>query len=281
MPDVQETIGSMSEALSKADLSVEKLLSVLLTLVVGVVIIRILLMGIGRMLQRSHLDARIKNVLRGGTKFVLGSVLALVILDCLDIEVTSLVALLSVAALAVSLALQNLLSNVAGGLLLLSTRPFSVGDFVEADSVMGTVAETGIFYTKLKSPDNKVIQIPNSQLAQGKIVNYSAEETRRLDLKICASYDAPIEQVKACILRVLEEHPKTLSDPAPMARVKDLGNSAVEYVARAWCANADYWDVYFDVLEGIKAAFDREGIEITYDHLNVHMVRTGGERSGT
>lgn len=262
----------MGEAFQKADLSVEKILYTVLIAAVGFVVVRVLMAGIDRMLQRTHFDARIKSILRSGMKFVLGFVLILIVLGYLNIEVTSLVALLSVAALAVSLAVQNLLSNVAGGLLLLSTRPFSVGDFVETDSVMGTVAETGIFYTKLKSPDNKIIQIPNSQLSQVKIINYSAEENRRLDLKISASYDAPLEQVKACILRVLAEHPKTLSDPEPMARVNNFGDSSIEYIARVWCANADYWDVYFDLLEQIKAAFDQQGIEMTYNHLNVHIV---------
>lgn len=278
MPDVQDTIDTMGEAFQKANLTLEKILYAILIVAVGLVAIRIVMTLIDRLLQRSRFDARIKKFLRGSMKFVLGFVLVIIVLGYLNVEVTSLVALLSVAALAVSLALQNLLSNVAAGLLLLSTRPFSVGDFVEASGVMGTVAENGIFYTKLKSPDNKVIQIPNSELSQGKIINYSAEAERRLDLKISASYDAPVEQVKACILRVLEEHPKTLSEPAPLARVNNFGDSAIEYVVRVWCANADYWDVYYDVLEGIKAAFDREGIEMTYNHLNVHMIDSGKGR---
>lgn len=272
MPDVQETVGSMGEALSKADLTLEKILYAVLIAVVGLVVIRVLMLIMDRMLKRARFDANIKSILRSGMKFVLGFVLVIIVLGYLNVEVTSLVALLSVAALAVSLALQNLLSNVAGGLLLLSTKPFTVGDFVETGGVMGTVSETGVFYTKLNSIDNKVIQIPNSELSQGKIINYSAQATRRLDLKISASYDAPVEQVKACILRVLTEDPRTLPDPAPQARVNQFGESAIEYVVRVWCANADYWDVYFDVLEGIKAAFDREGIEMTYNHLNVHMI---------
>lgn len=275
MPDVQETVGSVGEALSKADLTLEKILYAVLITAVGIVAIRVLMAVTDRMLKRARFDANIKSILRSGMKFVLGFVLVIIVLGYLNVEVTSLVALLSVAALAVSLALQNLLSNVAGGLLLLSTKPFTVGDFVEAGGVMGTVSETGVFYTKLNSPDNKVIQIPNSELSQGKIINYSAQETRRLDLKISASYDAPVERVKSCILRLLGEHPQTLTAPEPMVRVNNFGDSAIEYAVRVWCANADYWDVYFDVLEGIKAAFDREGIEMTYNHLNVHMVGSG------
>ena len=267
MPDVQETLGNVGEALDKADLSLEKILYAALILVVGIVIIRILLMLVDRMLKRSRLDVSIKRVLRGVIKFVLGFVLSITVLGYLKVEVTSLV-----AALAVSLAMQNLLSNVAGGLLLLSTKPYATGDFIEAAGVMGTVAETGVFYTKLKSIDNKVIQIPNSELSQGKVTNYSVEENRRIDLKVTASYDAPYEKVKDCIRRVIEEHPKTLATPEPVVRVNSFGESSIEYILRVWCANVDYWDVYFDILEGIKSAFDREGIEMTYNHLNVHMM---------
>jgi len=272
MPDVQETLGNVGEALDKADLSLEKIAYAAVILVVGIVLIRILMMGITRMLNRTKLDANIKQILRGVVNFALGFTLAISVLSYLHVEVSSLVALLSVAALAVSLALQNLLSNVAGGMLLLSTKPFAVGDFIEAAEVMGTVAETGVFYTKLKTIDNKVIQVPNSELSQGKVTNFSAEENRRVDLKINASYNAPYEKVKTCILRVLGEHPLTLATPEPMVRVNSFGESSIEYIIRVWCANQDYWDVYFDLLESIKSAFDRDGIEMTYNHLNVHMM---------
>lgn len=272
MPDVQETLGSVGEALDKADLSLEKILYAAVILAVGIILIRVFLLGVSRMLNRSKLDAHVKNILQGALRFALGLVLAITVLGYLNVEVSSFVALLSVAALAVSFALQNLLSNVAGGMLLLSTKPFAVGDFIEAAGVMGTVAETGVFYTKLKTIDNKVIQVPNSELSQGKVTNYSAEENRRIDLKISASYDAPYEKVKSCILRVVCEHPKTFATPEPMVRVNNFGESAIEYIIRVWCANQDYWDIYFDLLEGIKTAFDRDGIEITYNHLNVHII---------
>lgn len=272
MPDVQETIGSVGEILGKANLSLETILYSTVILVVGIILIRVFMMGMSRMLGRTKLDAHVKKILQGVVKFALGFVLAITILGYLHVEISSLVALMSVAALAISLALQNLLSNVAGGMLLLSTKPFAEGDFIESAGVMGTVAETGVFYTKLKTIDNKVIQIPNSELSQGKITNYSAEANRRIDLRINASYDAPFEQVKACLLQVICEHPQTFATPEPMARVNSYGESSIEYIVRVWCANQDYWDVYFDLLEGIKAAFDRDGIAMTYNHLNVHMV---------
>lgn len=143
----------------------------------------------------------------------------------------------------------------------------------------GTVSETGMFYTKLRTIDNKLIQIPNSEIAGEKITNYSAEENRRVDLKVSASYDAPIELVKATIQKILGEHPKTMATPAPLVRVSAYGDSAIEYVVRVWCANADYWDVYYDVLEEIKSAFDQAGIEMTYNHLNVHLLKQSPEET--
>lgn len=281
MPDIQETVGSLEQALSKADLNMEKILSALVILGVGVAVIRILMAGADRVLRRSHLDAGIKKVLRNGIKFVLWFVLALTVLGYLEVEVTSLVALLSVAALAVSLAMQNLLSNVAGGLLLLSTKPYAIGDYIEVGSVAGTVLETGVFYTRLRTFDNKLIQVPNSQVTEEKIINYSAEKTRRVDVKVRVSYSEPVEKVKGSILGVLKAHSMILADPEPTVRINGFAESSIEYFIRVWCANADYWDVYFDVLEGIQAALERDGIEMAYNRLNVHMLSGGKERSGS
>lgn len=272
MPDVQETIGTVGEVLNNADLSPSKAFYALLIIVVGAVIIRVVLMLIDRILRRSHFDESIKKVFRNVNKYLMWIVLAIIVLGYLNVEVTSLVALLSVAALAVSLALQNLLSNVAGGLQLLYTKPYAIGDYIEVSSVAGTVMETGLFYTRIRTFDYKLIQVPNSQITEEKIINYSAEATRRVDVKINAPYYVPVEQVKRSIMGMLTGHPKILADPEPSVRINSFGDSAIEYFIRAWCANADYWDVYFDVLEGIKAAFDRDGIEMTYNHLNVHMV---------
>ena len=284
---VQEVISGAEDALTEytgsQDLSgaLEKLIWAAVLVVVGLVVIKLLLRLLDRAMGRFDLDAGIRRLLRSGLRIVMLFVLILIVLSYLDISITSLVAVLSVVGLALSLAVQNLLSNVAGGIQLLSTKPFAPGDFIEAGGVSGTVAEAGTFYTKLRTIDNKLIQVPNSQIAGEKIINYSAEPLRRVDLKVSASYDAPIELVKTAILRVLGEHPKTLATPAPLVRVLNYGESAIEYTVRVWCANADYWDVYFDVLEGIKDSFDANGIEMTYNHLMVHMVGRPGEQDRT
>ncbi len=236
------------------------------------VVMKVLLKVLDRALGRSKLDPSLQKLLRGILKAGLWFVTAIIVLGCLNIEVTSLVAVLSVVGLAFSLALQNFLSNAAGGMQLLASHPFSVGDFVEAGGCSGTVEEMGLFYTKLTTPDNKLVQLPNSTIVAANITNFSHQPTRRVDLKVSASYDAPPEQVIALLARLAAEHPLVLDDPEPAAHVDGYGDSAVNYVLRVWCANADYWTVYYDLLDGFKPAFDKAGVEMTYPHVNVHMV---------
>ncbi len=251
--------------------NVGDLFKAVIVLLVGLIVIKVLLHLSERALKKANLDRSLTSFARTAIKVLLMFILLLIIMGSLDIEVTSLVAVLSVAGLAVSLSIQNTLSNVASGLQLMSIKPFNTGDYVETAGVSGTIIEIGVFYTKMTTVDNKLVQIPNSEIASSKIINYSAEPNRRVDLLISASYEAPIQKVRAAVMSVIENHEKTLSDPAPQVRVNRYGDSAIEYVVRVWCENADYLAVYFDLLEEIKDAFDREGIEMTYNHLNVHI----------
>lgn len=270
--------GSVSTALENifqigiAGFTVEKLFTAVIAAVICLLVIKILLKLVDRTLRRVHLDDTLKKLIRGGLKGLLLFLGVIVVLGCLDIPVTSLVAVLSVAGLALSLAVQNFLSNVAGGLQLLVSQPFKVGDYVEAGGCSGTVVELGVFYTKLNSVDNKLVQLPNSSIVAQNIINYSSEERRRVELKVTASYDAPTEQVKAVLARLVEEHPLTMSEPEPLIHVNSYGDSAIEYIVRIWCKNEDYWTIYFDLMDRIKPAFDQAGIEMTYPHLNVHMM---------
>ena len=255
-----------------AGFTVEKLFTAVVAAVVCLVVIKILLKLVDRTLRRIHLDGTLKKLIRGGLKGLLLFLGVIVVLGCLDIPVTSLVAVLSVAGLALSLAVQNFLSNVAGGLQLLVSQPFKVGDYVEAGGCSGTVAEIGMFYTKLNSVDNKLVQLPNSTIVSQNILNYSSEESRRVELKVSASYNAATEQVKAVLARLVGEHPLILSEPEPLIHVNRYGDSAIEYVVRVWCKNEDYWTVYYDLMDRIKPTFDQTGIEMTYPHVNVHMM---------
>ena len=269
--------GSESEAAenlwdSIKEITASKVFSAVIAAVVCLIVIRILMVVLNRALNRSKLDAPLRKLLRNLIQGVLWMVATIIVLERLGIEATSLVAVLSVIGLAFSLALQNFLSNMAGGMQLLASHPFKPGDFVEAGGCSGTVAEIGLFYTKLTTVDNKRIQIPNNAIASANVVNYSAEATRRVEVKVSASYDAPTERVLALLKEMVERHPLTLADPEPMIHVDDYGDNSIGYVVRVWCANADYWTVYFDLMDGLKIAFDAAGVEMTYPHVNVHMV---------
>lgn len=276
MPHITLTaVGGLQELLktSIAGFAVEKLLVAIVTAVVCLVVIKVLLKLADRLLSRmTHVDATVKGLIRAAVKVLLLFIGVIVVMGCLGIPVTSLVAVLSVVGLALSLAVQNFLSNVAGGLQMLVSKPFKVGDYVEAGGCSGTVREMGLFYTKLDTVDNKLVQIPNSAIAGANIVNYSAEPRRRVDITVSASYDAPTDKVREILTRLVGEHPLTLPTPEPMIRVSAYGDSAIEYTVRAWCATEDYWTVYFDLMDGIKPAFDKAGIEMTYPHVNVHMM---------
>ena len=264
---IKETLG-----ISLADFTLNKLLSAVIVLVICLVVVKILMTIVTRFLGKSSLERSLHTFVRTTIKVVLLFLTVVIVATTLGINVTSLIALLSVFGLAVSLAVQNSMSNVAGGIQVLGSKPFVVGDFVEAGGVSGTVADVGIFYTKIRTGDNKMIQVPNSQIANEKIVNYTVEEERRVDFKFTASYDAPVETVKKVLEDVLNSHPMVQVTPAPFVRVSNYGDSAIEYSVRGWCATDDYWTVYFDVMEQVKVAFDKAGIEMTYPHINVHMM---------
>lgn len=257
---------------SIAGFTINRLLSALILLVICLLVVKVLLKALDRMLGRLSLDSNLCSVIRTTIKIILLFLVVLIIMSSLGISITSLVAVLSVVGLAVSLAVQNSLSNVAGGIQLLTSKPFKQGDYVEAGGVAGTVNTVGLFYTKIMTVDNKLVQIPNTEIASEKITNYTAEENRRVDLTFTTSYDAPVSTVKQTIQTVIGAHPKAQFTPEPFVRVSNYGDNAIEYTVRVWCATEDYWDLYFDLMEQVKAAFDQAGVEMTYPHLNVHMV---------
>ncbi len=266
--------GEAAESLwsSIENITASNIFGAVLSVVISLILIKVLTKVVNRALGRSRLDASLQTLLRNLVKGALWAVAAIIVLGCLGIEVTSLVAVLSVVGLAFSLALQNFLSNVAGGMQLLASHPFAVGDFVDVGVCSGTVEEIGMFYTKVTTPDNKLVQLPNSAIVTANITNFSAQPTRRVELNVSASYDAPTGQVAALLVKLAGEHPLVLADPEPAVHVEEYGDSAIRYVMRVWCANADYWTVYYDLLDGFKPAFDEAGVEMTYPHVNVHMV---------
>ena len=254
------------------NISLTLIIKVLFTVAVCLIAVKVITNVLGRVLNKSRLEHTLSNFIQSILRVVLYFIAILIVLSTLGVDVTSLVALLSVAGLAVSLALQNTLSNLAGGIQLLVTKPFVAGDFVEAGSNSGTVEEVGLAYTTLITADNKVIHVPNSDIAAARIINYNVRGTRRVELKVTASYDAPIQTVKDTVGKLIAADSRIHAEPAPFVRVSNYGASSIEYTIRVWCDAGDYWGVYFDLMDAMKPAFDAAGVEMTYDHLNVHVV---------
>jgi small conductance mechanosensitive channel len=199
-------------------------------------------------------------------------VLVIAIAACtLGVSETAIASVITSCGLIVGLALQGSLSNFAGGVMILLFSPFSIGDFIEANGVSGTVKNIGIFYTSMTTPDNKVVTMPNGTLSNAVVIDYSVNDTRRLDLEIGVSYDSDIELVKKTLLDLANAHELVLKDPAPFVRLGTQGDSALVFKFRVWVKASDYWTVNFDLLEASKKIFDIRGINIPYPQMDVHV----------
>ena len=272
MDALQEVLNVIGKTVGIKELTLGGIIRVVLLVLIGYIVIRMLMRVVDRLLERSKSMADIRVYIRSGVRIFLWFLLALMVAGSLDIDVTSIIAMLSVAGLAVSLALQNTLSNLAGGLVILVTKPFVVGDYIDAEGTAGTVAEIGLAYTKLTTPDGKRISVPNSQMSGAKITNYTNENGRRVDLTFSASYDAPTETVKTAIREVVDAIPAIRQEPKPVIWINAYGASSIDYVVRAWTTTQDYWDVYYALMEGVRESFARHNVEMTYNHLNVHLM---------
>lgn len=204
-------------------------------------------------------------------KLGLKCLVAICLVGYVGIDTSGLAALVASVGVCVGLALNGALSNLAGGVLIIVTRPFRVDDFIEAQGYSGTVEDIHITCTRLRTPDNKVVYLPNGALSSGSIVNYSEKDTRRVDFTFSIGYGDDFERAKAIVMDIISSHELTLKDPAPMVRVSEHGASSINLVARVWVNSGDYWTVNFDVIEAVKQAFDKEGIEIPFNQLDVHV----------
>lgn len=274
--DAEETIQTVTGFFN--DLNLQKILTIVLLFVGCMVVMKVILKLTDRAFIRLEMEKSLHTFIHAALRVILWLITVCIVLDYIGVPMTSLVAVLGVIGLAVSLAIQGTLSNLAGGIQVLVSKPFKAGDYVEAGGVSGTVKEVGLAYTKLSTIDNKVISVPNGQISSEKIINYTTAEQRRVDLNFDASYDADCDQVIAAIRKVIESHPKALSTPEPFVRVSAFQDSSIRYTVRVWCTTEDYWDLYYDLLEQVKKAFDRHGIEMTYPHLNVHVMERKEER---
>lgn len=247
--------------LSIGTITVGRLLQAVVALVVCVFLARFVVRYADRALTRIHVERSLHTFVKSALNILLYTVAALIIADSLGIPITSLVAIVSVAGLAVSLSVQNTLMNLMGGLLLLTTKPFIVGDYVKAGDAEGTVVDIGLIYTQLATPDDKIIFAPNGTISSALIMNYTKSRRRRLDLDFFADFEADPEVVKALIMKALEDK-RVLDDPPPLVRVGGYGETGVKYAVRAWVETGDYWPVLYDVNERVGRAFREAGVRM-------------------
>ncbi len=243
-----------------------KIVAALVILIIGLFVINMIVRLAKSIMKKRGLDATLQKFLGNLLSWTLKILLFVVVASKLGVETTSFAAVIGAAGLAIGLALQGSLSNFAGGVLIMIFKPFKIGDLIEAQGVIGVVKEIQIFTTQLNTPTNKLAIIPNGSLSNGNIINYSAEGILRVDHVIGVSYDADIKQTKEVLMKVMQDNSKVLKDPAPAVTVSELADSSVNFAVRPWTKTADYWDVYFDVLENAKIALDAAGIEIPYPH---------------
>ncbi len=248
-----------------------KLLVAAAILIIGFRVVSWIMKRMKRSKLLGHAEGSVRSFVLSFSNLALKTVLIITVAAYLGVPMTSIVALVGSAGVAVGLALQGGLSNIAGGIMILMFRPFSIDDYISAGGFEGTVHSVGIFHTVLLTPDKKRVVIPNSVLTGETLVNYSTEPMRRIDLDFSASYDDDIDKVKAVLLDTAANTPKIAAEPAAEAMLREHGDSALVYRLRVWCNREDYWTVYFALQEGVLKAFQREGISVPYPQIDVHM----------
>ena len=252
-----------------------KVIAALAIFIIGRWIAIMVRRGVRSMMEKSGADPIIIGFVASIAYIALLAFVVIAALGQLGIQTTSFIAILGAAGLAVGLALQGSLANFAAGFLMIIFRPFKVGDFIEGAGVAGVVEAIQIFTTTLKTGDNKTIIIPNAKLAGDNITNYSAKETRRVDMTVGVAYDADLSKVKDVLTDIISKESRIHADPAPQVAVAELADSSVNFVVRVWTDTADYWGVKFDITETIKNRFDEEGIGIPFPQRDIHIVSGG------
>ncbi len=264
----QEILDKIKEFATTTGLN---LVLALLLIIIGYRLIQFLAKRMGRSPAFSRMDPGAQSFIRSFLKIVLIIILFLTAASMIGVPMTSILALLGSAGLAIGLALQGALGNLAGGLIILIFKPFRVGDYVDTKDGSGTVREINVFYTILVTPDNQIITLPNGNLTNAAITNYSSENTRRLNLEVSTPHSVDIEQIKALLLDHAKSHPDILQQPEPFCRLLRQGESTLVFALRAWCSTAHYWDIYHDLLEKIKNSFDENDIAMPVAKLNVRL----------
>lgn len=273
--DVSGSISNVSQWLTdNSDLLIQygvNLISAVLILFIGNMVVKAIAGSVSRLLQKREMDKAVVDFISALVRYLLFIIVLIAALGRIGVQTASVVAVIGAAGLAVGLALQGSLSNFAAGVLIVAFRPFKSGDYVEIGGVAGSVDSIQIFQTVLTTPDNKMVVVPNSAVIGGPITNYSRHTTRRIDLVIGVSYKADLQKTKEVLSSVLAADERILKEPKPTIGVHTLADSSVNFVVRPWVKTSDYWAVYFDTMQGIKETLDKEGIEIPFPQMDVHL----------
>lgn len=250
-----------------------KILYVIIILVLGFWFIRMFRRALDRRMTKRKTDPSLRHFLIGFISIALKILLLITAASMLGIATTSFVAIIGAAGLAFGFALQGSLANFAGGVLILLFKPFKVGDYISAQGFDGTVKKIEVFNTILTSVDNKTIILPNGQLSNSPVTNYSREKLRRVDLTFGIGYDDDLKKAQKTIEGIVSKHKLILKEPASFVRVSELGDSSVNFAVRLWCKKEDYWIIYFDMIEAVKLSFDKAKISIPYPQMDIHMTK--------
>lgn len=252
-------------------LSLGKILWSVAILILLIVISNIFCRIISNMMKKTKMSESLRKFLVRMIKFLMIFISVMLFADLIGIPITSIIALLSLFGLAISLSLQKLLGNIMSGVSILMLKPFDIGDFIETDT-SGTVSAIGLFYTELKTIDNKTVFIPNEHIVGSKLINYTRQDKRRIDIRINASYDCDIQTVKTALNEAIESVDKILDDPAPLVGVASYGDSAVLYDVRAWTKTEDYWPAYYKLMEAISECYKKYGVYMAYNRLEIDVL---------
>ena len=248
-----------------------KFVTALLTLIIGFWIVKLISKAFAALLTKRNVDPSLRGFLKSLVDILLKILLIITVVSMLGVQMTSFIAILGAAGLAIGMALSGTLQNFAGGTMILGLKPFRVGDFIEAQGYAGTVYEIQIFNTILKTPDNRTIIIPNGGLANGSMINYSTEGQRRVDFSFGIAYGDDYAKAKAVISRIIQEDERILKDPAPFVALGELADSSVNITVRVWAKSADFWNIHFATNEKIYAEFEKEGLNIPFPQMDVHL----------
>ncbi len=268
MEKAQEIMNWLSELAVQYGL---KIIGALVVLIVGLWVIKAIMKGIKKAMNKKNMDESLKPFLLSMISILLKVMLVISVLTMVGIQMTSFIAILGAAGLAVGLALSGTLQNFAGGVMILVFKPFKVGDFIDAQGYLGTVTEIQIFITILLTPDNKTVIIPNGPLSTGALTNFSAQETRRVDWTFGIAYGDDFDKAKSLIFDLLKTEEKVLKDPEPFVALGEMADSSVNVTVRAWVNIADYWTVFFSMNEKFYKQADKNGLSIPFPQLDVHL----------